>query len=451
MSDRVYFDWNATAPLRAEARAAVLGALDVVATPSSVHTEGRTARAVIERARSQVAALVGAEAKEVVFVSGATEANALALTPDLVARGRQVPCDRLFVSAIEHSSVLSGGRFAPDQVERLPVTADGVIDLPALKTAIAGVTTPLVSVMHANNETGVVQPVAEVTRIAHAAGALVLCDGVQAAGKIPVDSRALGADFLTLSGHKLGGPSGVGALVLRDDWVPAPLLRGGGQEQGMRAGTENLPGIVGLAAALERLGDAAAMQAEAARQAAKAARKQRQRAAAAAAAAARPAEGGDHADADGFEGPSHSAASARHRSDAPRPGQDTAAARWLGVQAVMARECDRRLADTARPVTNRHFLAALHLPEGVSVEQFHAVRGASPVRIVVAGGLQFWSTGLPTLEQFGIARYAVYRRDGMALRFEHAAGTRRPEDLAAEREAQEGLPPRTPGAPEAVA
>jgi len=202
---------------------------------------------------------------------------------------------------------------------------------------------------------------------------------------------------------------------------------------------------------LDELHGQVTQQAEAARQAAKAARKQRQRAAAAAAAAARPAEGGDHADADGFEGPSHSAASARHRSDAPRPGQDTAAARWLGVQAVMARECDRRLADTARPVTNRHFLAALHLPEGVSVEQFHAVRGASPVRIVVAGGLQFWSTGLPTLEQFGIARYAVYRRDGMALRFEHAAGTRRPEDLAAEREAQEGLPPRAPGAPEAVA
>ena len=194
------------------------------------------------------------------------------------------------------------------------------------------------------------------------------------------------------------------------------------------------------------------MQAEAARQAAKVAKKHRHRALAAAA-VARPAEGSSREEdgfVEGYDGPTHSAATARQRSD-QRPGQDTAAARWLGVQAVMARECDHRLSDTARPVTNKHFLAAIHAPEGVTVEQFQHARGQSPIRVVVAGGLQFWSTGLPTLEQFGIARYAVYRRDGMSLRFDHAAGNRRPEDLSAEREAVEGGAPRTPGAPDPVA
>jgi hypothetical protein len=201
---------------------------------------------------------------------------------------------------------------------------------------------------------------------------------------------------------------------------------------------------------LDELHGQVTMQAEAARNAAKAARKLRQRALAAA--AQRPAGEGPHDEDTGdFEGPSHSAATARQRSDQPRPGQENAAARWLGAQAQMARECDHRVADSARPVTNKHFLAALHAPEGVAVEQFQHARVASPIRIVVAGGLQFWTTGLPTLEQFGIARYAVYRRDGMALRFEHAAGNRRPEDLAAEREAAEGGPARKPGAPDPVA
>ncbi|MBS0246623.1 MAG: cysteine desulfurase [Proteobacteria bacterium] len=251
MSDRVYFDWNATAPLRAEARAAVLGALDVVATPSSVHSEGRAARAVVERARSQVAALVDAEAKEVVFTSGATEANVLALTPDLVARGRQITCDRLFVSAIEHSSVLSGGRFAPEQVERLPVTTDGVVDLAALKAALARATTPLVSVMHANNETGVIQPIAEIAAIVHEAGGLLHVDAVQTAGRIACDIAALGADMLTISSHKIGGPQGAGALIMRGVQPAAALLKGGGQERGFRAGTESVAAIAGFGAAAE--------------------------------------------------------------------------------------------------------------------------------------------------------------------------------------------------------
>jgi len=251
MSDRAYFDWNATAPLRPEARAAMLAALDVVATPSSVHSEGRAARGLVERARGQVAALVGAEAKEIVFTSGATEANALALAPDLVAKGRPVTCGRLFVSAIEHSSVLSGSRFAPEQVERLPVTADGVIDLAALKTAIADVTAPLVSVMHANNETGVIQPIAEIATIVHEAGGFLHVDAVQTAGRIACDSAVLGADMLTVSSHKIGGPQGAGALIMRGVQPAAALLRGGGQERGFRAGTENVAAIAGFGTAAE--------------------------------------------------------------------------------------------------------------------------------------------------------------------------------------------------------
>lgn len=251
MTERTYFDWNATAPLRAEARAAVLGAFDVTATASSVHSEGRAARGLIERARGQVAALIGAEAKEVVFVSGATEANALALTPELVVRGRQVTCDRLFVSAIEHSSVLSGGRFAPDRVERLSVLANGVIDLAALKIAIAQAKTPLVSVMHANNETGVIQPVAEIAAIVHEAGGILHIDAVQTAGRIACDMAALGADMLTVSSHKIGGPQGAGALIMRGVQPAAALLKGGGQERGFRAGTESVAAIAGFGAAAE--------------------------------------------------------------------------------------------------------------------------------------------------------------------------------------------------------
>ncbi|MBS0535252.1 MAG: cysteine desulfurase [Proteobacteria bacterium] len=249
MTDRAYFDWNATAPLRPEARAAVLAALDVVAAPSSVHSEGRAARAVVERARCQVAALVGAETKEAVFTSGATEANALALTPDLVAQGRPVTCELLFVSAIEHSSVLSGGRFSAEQVERLPVTAEGVVDLAALRTAIVGAKAPLVSVMHANNETGVIQPIAEIAAIVHEAGGFLHVDAAQTAGRIACDVALLGADMLTISSHKIGGPQGAGALIMRRVQPATPLIKGGGQERGFRAGTENVAAIAGFGAA----------------------------------------------------------------------------------------------------------------------------------------------------------------------------------------------------------
>jgi len=250
MTERSYFDWNATAPLRPEARAAMLAALDLAGNASSVHAEGRAARRLIEQARAQVAALVGAEPKTVTFTSGATEANMLALTPAILAGGRKEPRDRLFVSAVEHPSVLGGGRFAAEQVEILPVDRDGVVDLEALRSAVARTERPLVSVMLANNETGVIQPIAQIADIVHAAGGLLHVDAVQGAGRLSCRMDDLGADLLSLSSHKLGGPQGAGALVVRDGLhIAEPLIRGGGQERGLRAGTENVAAIAGFGAA----------------------------------------------------------------------------------------------------------------------------------------------------------------------------------------------------------
>lgn len=252
MGERAYFDWNATAPLRTVARAAMVEALGEGGNASSVHAEGRAARGRLEKARAQVAALVGAEAKNVIFTSGATEANALALTPALEAGGRKEPRDRLFVSAIEHPSVLAGGRFAPEQIEVLPVDANGIVDLDALKAALAKAERPLVSVMLANNETGAIQPIRAIADIVHAANGLLHVDAVQGAGRVGCDMGALGADLLSLSSHKLGGPQGAGALVRRGDiHIADPLIRGGGQERGTRAGTENVPAIAGFGAAAE--------------------------------------------------------------------------------------------------------------------------------------------------------------------------------------------------------
>ena len=251
MSERTYFDWNATAPLRTVARAAMLEALEA-GNASSVHAEGRAARARLEKARAQVAALVGAEAKNVIFTSGATEANALALTPALEVGGRKEPRDRLFVSAVEHASVLAGGRFVGGEIEVLPVDAQGVVDLEALARALAGASRPLVSVMLANNETGVIQPIRAIADLVHAADGLLHVDAVQGVGRIASDMAALGADLMSVSSHKLGGPQGAGALVRRADiHFAAPLIRGGGQERGYRAGTENVAAIAGFGAAAE--------------------------------------------------------------------------------------------------------------------------------------------------------------------------------------------------------
>jgi cysteine desulfurase len=235
-----YLDWNATAPLRPEAEAAVAAALARCGNPSSVHRWGRAARQSIERAREAVAALVGAAPDRVVFVSGGTEANHLAL----IGTGRE----RVLVSAVEHNSVLE----AVPGAERITVDGDGIVDLARLEQMLALDPRPaIVSVMLANNETGIIQPVAEIAEVAHAHGALFHCDAVQAAGKIPLAAADIGADLISLSAHKLGGPMGIGALVVTGNAEPAALIRGGGQERGRRAGSENLPGIAGFAAAAE--------------------------------------------------------------------------------------------------------------------------------------------------------------------------------------------------------
>jgi len=233
-----YLDHNATSPLRPAAFDAMAEALRAGGNPSSVHRAGRAARAGVDKARGQVAALVGALPSEVVFTSGGTEANNAALAG--------AGCKRMLVSAVEHDSVLK----AATGLEIMPVDGNGIVDLGVLEKSLAASAEPaLVSVMFANNETGVLQPMADVVRVARAAGALVHCDAVQGAGKVPVDLYGLGVDYLSLSAHKFGGPSGVGALVVRSG---APFVAdrlGGGQESNRRAGTENVAGIAGFGVA----------------------------------------------------------------------------------------------------------------------------------------------------------------------------------------------------------
>ncbi len=267
MKERAYFDWNASAPLREEARSAVVEALGLVGNASSVHAEGRAARRLVEDARAAVAALAGADAKDVTFTSGATEANMLALTPTVGTAGEKAPRDRLFVSAVEHPSVRRGGRFLAEQVTELAVDANGVVDCAALERALVEAERPLVSVMLANNETGVIQPIARIAELVHRAGGLLHVDAVQAPGRIDCDMAALGADLMSLSAHKLGGPQGVGALIRRGDiHISDPLIKGGGQERSQRAGTENVAAVAGFGAAASVVraagqGDAACMTA----------------------------------------------------------------------------------------------------------------------------------------------------------------------------------------------
>lgn len=249
MTERAYLDWNASAPLRSEARAAVLEALDQLGNPSSIHAEGRAARHLVERARAQVARLVDVEPGNVVFTSGASEANVMALSPGWSRKPGEAPSEGLLVSAVEHVSVREGGRFAPDCVRQIPVDAQGVVDGRALAAMLAG-RPVLVSVMLANNETGVVQPIREVARLVHEAGGLLHVDAVQAPGRISCNVNDLNVDLLTLSAHKIGGPKGTGALIRKTGLhLSDPLIRGGGQERGLRGGTENVPGIAGFGAA----------------------------------------------------------------------------------------------------------------------------------------------------------------------------------------------------------
>lgn len=239
-----YLDHNATAPLRPQAAQAMSSVLAAYGNPSSVHSFGRAARRIVEDARRQITKLVSARPDDIVFTSGGTEANNLAL------RGCGRP--RMLASAVEHPSVLE----AADGIEAAPVDGDGIVDLEALAQMLERGDAPaVVSVMLANNETGIVLPVAEAARIAHRKGALMHCDAVQAAGRLPLDMDALGVDMLTLSAHKMGGPKGVGALVVSGRIHLDPVIRGGGQERGRRSGTENLSGIAGFGAAADVAAD----------------------------------------------------------------------------------------------------------------------------------------------------------------------------------------------------
>jgi cysteine desulfurase len=242
MSNAVYMDANATTPPCAPAQAAVEAALRTIGNPSSVHGFGRAARALVDRARAQVARLVGAKAEDVIFVAGGTEANNLAIA----SRGERP----LIVSGIEHDSVLKPAEMAGARVLR--VQRNGQVDLDDLAAALRAADRPaFVSIMLANNETGVIQPVRAAADLVHAAGGVLHCDASQAPGRIALDVSDLGADLLTLSAHKMGGTLGTGALVLKDDLAIRPLLVGGGQEKFRRAGTENVPAIAAFGAAAD--------------------------------------------------------------------------------------------------------------------------------------------------------------------------------------------------------
>jgi cysteine desulfurase len=265
--NRAYLDWNASAPISDQARQAVLAALDLSANASSVHAEGRAARRLVEDARTSVGALAGTKAENVVFTSGATEAAATLLTPRYRMGRSPLAVSRVYVSATDHPCILGGGQFPSDRVAVIGVDGNGVVDLAGLAAALGrhdkdkGLA--LVAMHVANNETGVIQPVAAIGRVAKDAGAIVAFDAVQAAGRIPLDISDGSADFLVLSSHKIGGPKGAGAIVAASDlMMPAALIPGGGQEHGHRAGTENVAAIAGFGvAAREALATLAAMDA----------------------------------------------------------------------------------------------------------------------------------------------------------------------------------------------
>lgn len=251
---RAYLDHNASAPLLAAARAAMLEALEIVANPSSVHAEGRAGRALIEQARRDVGALVGTAAENVVFTSGATEAASTLLTPEWQMGRGAVRMSRLYVSEADHPCLLGGGRFPAEQTTRIGVDANGIVDPAVLRKALAahdgGSGLPLVAIHWANNETGVIQPVQAIAGEVKSAGGILVLDAVQAAGRLTIDMAGGCADHLILSSHKIGGPKGAGAIASRSDlMMPRPLVTGGGQERGHRAGTENLAAIAGFGAA----------------------------------------------------------------------------------------------------------------------------------------------------------------------------------------------------------
>nr|WP_246272930.1 cysteine desulfurase family protein [Oricola thermophila] len=260
----IYLDYNASAPLLAEAREAMLSALSIHGNPSSVHASGRAAKASLQKARRQVAALVNARPDHVVFTSGATEAAATLLSPRYSFGRSPLAFSKLYVSQADHPCILAGGRFAPEDVTRLPVSRTGLLDLDVLDDALAGhdkgAGLPLVAIHWANNETGVIQPIAEIATLVKSRGGVLVVDAVQALGRVPVDISDGCGDFLIVSSHKIGGPKGAGAIVAHSDlMMPMPLISGGGQERGHRSGTEAVANIAGFGAAAElaaqRLGE----------------------------------------------------------------------------------------------------------------------------------------------------------------------------------------------------
>lgn len=253
---RHYLDYNASAPLLDCARESMIKALNTFGNASSVHFEGRDARKTIEKARASFAALIGFKASNIIFTSGATEAANHVLSPVIRAGGHALNVSKLYIGATEHPCVLQGGRFSKEQIEILPTDKNGILDLLHLEAMLAkhegDKGHPMVAVQYANNETGVIQPVKEISEVIHKYDGFLMVDAVQALGKIEISVEETGADFLIFSSHKIGGPQGVGALVLRDASLsPMPLLEGGGQESYHRGGTENVAAIAGFGAACE--------------------------------------------------------------------------------------------------------------------------------------------------------------------------------------------------------
>lgn len=242
----VYLDYNASALIRPEVQALVTQIMAEGGNPNAVHARGRRARAHIETARTRVADLVGADPTAVIFSSGGTESNAQAVASAIAAG-----CERLIVSATEHPCVAEAAAMSSVPVETLPVDANGQVDLDWLAEALKRPGRAMVAIHHANNESGVIQPIAEARALVTGAGGWLHVDAIQSAGKIAVDMRELGADSLTLSGHKLGGLQGVGALVMGEGRSAVRILHGAGQERGFRAGTENVPGIAAFGIAAE--------------------------------------------------------------------------------------------------------------------------------------------------------------------------------------------------------
>ncbi|PDT29038.1 cysteine desulfurase [Rhizobium sp. L9] len=253
---RLYLDWNATSPLHPAARDAIMRAIDIFGNPNSVHGEGRAARAAIEGARRKVAALAGTDPGNVIFTSGATEAANLVLTPDFRMGRTPLQLGHLYFSAVEHLAVREGGRFPKDRTTEIPVTNAGIVDLNELVALLdahdKSTGLPIVAIMFVNNETGIVQPVEEAAKIVREHGGLFVVDAVQAAGRLPIEIERIGADFIIVSSHKIGGPKGAGALIARGEaLMPKALIRGGGQEKGHRSGTQNSLALIGFGAAAE--------------------------------------------------------------------------------------------------------------------------------------------------------------------------------------------------------